>query len=206
MTQSVCPENIDKVKLLQQLFTAATHDASAAMCRWTNSLITLTLDEVCELPLTEACVELSLDDRRLTMVVLNLEGEIGGTMVLTFTEDAGRQLAASLLHCAPGNDSEWSEMETSALAETGNILFCAYVEAITRLIDRQLVPSVPYFVQDYGASVLQQALVAQASGRDTVLVCRTGFHCANKDLSWRVMFVPTTALRAAMEDAIGSCR
>ncbi len=205
MTQSVCPENAAKLELLQQLFAAATHDASAAMCCWTNSLITLTLDEVCELPLTEACVELNLDDQRLTMVVLNLEGEIGGTMVLTFTDEDGRRLAASLLHCPPGNDPEWNEMETSALAETGNILFCAYVNAITRLIDRQLVPSVPYFVQDYGASVLQQALVAQASGRDTVLVCRTGFHCANEDLSWRVLFIPTVALRTAMEDAIQSC-
>ncbi len=93
-------------------------------------------------------------------------------------------------------------METSALAETGNILGCAYINSITRLIDRQLVPSVPHFVQDYGASVLQQAMVAQATDRDTVLVCRTGFHCANENLSWRVLFVPSVALREAMESAM----
>ena len=38
--------------VLHQLFAAATHDASAAMCRWTNGLITLTLDEVREIPHT----------------------------------------------------------------------------------------------------------------------------------------------------------
>jgi chemotaxis protein CheC len=205
MTQSSCTENAGKLKLLQQLFASATHDASAAMCCWTNSLITLSLDEVCEVPLADACLELSIDDQRVTMVVLNLEGEIGGTMVLTFTDADGRRLAGSLLHCSPENTPEWNEMETSALSETGNILFCAYVNAITRLIDRELMPSVPYFVQDYGASVLQQALVAQASGRDSVLVCRTGFHCQDEDLSWRVMFVPTITLRKAMEDAIDAC-
>ncbi len=202
MSQLECSESASKLQLLQQLFASATHDASAAMCCWTNNLITLTLDEVCELPLAEACLGLNLDDERLTMVVLNLEGEIGGAMVLTFTEEDGRRLAGSLLQAAPGSGPEWNDMEMSALAETGNILGCAYINALTRLIDRQLVPSVPYFIQDYGASVLQQAMLAQASGRDSVLICRTGFHCKNENLSWRVLFIPTIALREAMEDAM----
>lgn len=202
MTLPVCTENASKLQLLQQLFASATHDASAAMCCWTNNLITLTLDEVCELPLAEACLGLNLDDERLTMVILNLEGEIGGSMVLTFTEENGKKLASSLLHTEPSDTPEWSEMEQSALAETGNILGCAYINAITRLIDRELVPSVPYFVQDFGASVLEQALVAQACGRDTVVVCRTGFHCSDENLSWRVLFIPTVAMRDAIEHAI----
>jgi chemotaxis protein CheC len=202
MTHPVCQTNASELLLLQQLFASATHDASAAMCCWTNSVITLTLDEVCEIPLADACLELNLDDERITMVVLNLEGEIGGTMVLTFNEENGRRLAASLLQGEAGQGPGWSEMEVSALNETGNILGCAYVNAITRLINQQLVPSVPYFVEDFGASVLQQALVTQALGRDTVLICRTSFHCENEDLMWRVLFIPTVALRAAMEEAI----
>ena len=43
-----------KIHLFRELFASATHDASTAMCRWTNSLIRLTLDEVCEMPLEEA--------------------------------------------------------------------------------------------------------------------------------------------------------
>jgi chemotaxis protein CheC len=210
MTHSVCNENTAKaldgdstnLELLQQLFGAATYDASAAMCCWTNRLITLTLDEVYESPLAEACLGLNFDDERLTMVVLNLEGELGGAMVLTFNEEDGRRMAASLLDCEPGEGDEWNEMERSALAETGNILGCAYMNAITRLIDHELIPSVPYFVQDYGASVLEQAMVAQASGRDTVLICRTGFHCADENLNWRVLFIPTVGLRTAMEHAL----
>ncbi len=161
MTHVDCPANT-KIHLLRELFASATHDASAAMCQWTNSLIRLTLDEVCEMPLEEAVAELNLGDDLLTMVVLNLEGEIGGSMVLTFNEENGRQLAASLLQTEPNNGPDWNELEQSALMETGNILGCAYVNAITRLIDHELVPSAPFFVRDYGASVVQQVLVAQA--------------------------------------------
>jgi chemotaxis protein CheC len=172
------------------------------MCRWTDGLITLSLDEVQELPLEDVCPALNLGDDVLTMVVLSLKGEIGGEMILTFDEMNGRQLAAALLHMPVNGRPEWSELEKSALAETGNILGCAYVNAITRLIDRELIPSAPYFVQDYGASVLQQALLVQAVTCDRVLVCRTGFHREGEDLDWRVLFVPTQALRAAMEGAL----
>lgn len=204
MPHTVTSDADSKLQLLQQLFASATHDASAAMCCWTNNLITLTLDEVCEVPLSDACLEASVGDERLTIVVLNLEGELGGAILLTFDEESGRRLAASLLHCPPSEGPDWDEMERSALAETGNILGCAYINAITRLIDQELVPSVPYFVQDYAASVMQQALVAQACGRDTVLICRTSFHCENEDVSWSVLFIPAVALRTAMEGAIQS--
>lgn len=188
--------------VLRQLLASATHDASAAMCRWTDGLITLTLDEVRELPLEMVCSELGIQDELLTMVVLSLEGELGGEMILTFDEQNGRQLAASLLGRELNREPEWSELEKSALTETGNILACAYMNAVTRLIDHELVPSAPYFVHDFGASVLQQALMVQAMTSDTVLICRTGFHREGEQLNWHVLFVPTDALRQRMGNAL----
>ena len=190
------------LEVLRQLLASATHDASAAMSRWTDGLITLTLDEVRELPLENVCRELNIDDSLLTMVVLSLEGELGGEMVLTFDEENGRQLAASLLGREVNQDPVWSDLEKSALTETGNILSCAYMNAVTRLIDHELVPSAPYFVHDFGASVLQQALMVQAMTNDKVLICRTGFHREGEQLNWHVLFVPTDGLRNRMGSAL----
>jgi len=196
----------DGLQVLHHLLASATTEASAAMSRWTDGLITLTLDEVRELPLEDACTDLGLGDDLLTMVVLSLEGEVGGQMILTFDETNGRHLAASLLGRPPGQTAEWSELEKSALAETGNILGCAYMNALTRLIGTELIPSAPYFLQDYGASVLQQALLPQLMTGDRVLVCRTGFHRQGEDLNWRVIFVPTDGMRCAMQSALHGAR
>ena len=87
----------------------------------------LTLDEVYELPLEAACKDLEVGEELLTMVVLNLEGELGGSMVLTFKEADGRQLAASLLQAElrrrprmerTGDDRCWPRPETSSAAPT----------------------------------------------------------------------------------------
>lgn len=190
------------LEVIHQLFATATQDASAAMSRWTNGLITLTLDEVRELPLESACLELDLGDDLLTMVVLSLDGFGGAQMILTFDEENGRRLAASLLRRPINDEPEWSELERSALTETGNILSCAYLNALTRLLGTELVPSPPYFMQDYGASVLEQALLTQAAASDTVLVAQTRFERAGQELNWNVLFVPSPELRQHMEHAL----
>jgi len=195
-----------KVDLLHELFASATHDASAAMCCWTDGLITIRLDELREVSMDNAAAELDIGEELLTMVVLSLEGEIGGQMILTFDETEGRRLAASLLGREPGTDSPWDDLEKSALTETGNILGCAYMNALTRLIGSDLVPSTPYFIQDYGASVLQQALLAQAATCDNLLVCRIGFHRQGEELDWNVLFIPTNAMQQCMEEALHHAR
>ncbi|HIQ21892.1 MAG TPA: chemotaxis protein [Planctomycetes bacterium] len=203
MTDASCTQT-DRLELLRELFASATHDASAAMCRWTEGLITVTLDEVQEIPLEDVASELKIGDELLTMVVLALQGEVGGNMILVFDETNGRQLAASLLGRQPGTDPQWSELEISALTETGNILGCAYMNALTRLIDTELFPSAPYFIQDYGISVLQQALMAQAMTGDDLLICRIGFRRKTQELDWRVIFVPNQGMRQALEGALHS--
>jgi chemotaxis protein CheC len=190
------------LEFLHCFFSAATHEASAAMCRWTGGLVALRLDEIRELPIEEVCAEYDFGSDLFTMIVLSLNGELAGNMILTFDEPNGRQLAASLLRRDVATQPEWSALEKSALMETGNILGCAYMSALTRLIGTQLIPSPPTFLQDYGASVLQQALMAQAVDADRILICRTTFERHGESLDWNVFFVPSASLRAALQAAV----
>jgi len=195
-------DNDRTLGVLHELFASATHDASAAMCRWTDGLITVTLDEVRKIALEQISAELDIGDELLTMVVLTIQGEVGGNLILVFDEAGGRQLAASLLGCEPGTDPEWSDIEKSALTETGNILGCAFVNALCRLIGTDLAPSAPYFIQDFGASVLQQAVMTQALTSDTLLLCEIGFQREGEELDWRVVFVPTQGMQDAMQRSL----
>jgi len=72
----------NRAEIFRPLFAAATHDASAAMCRWTDGLITLTLDEVREIPLHSVTSELGFGDDLLTMVILGVESDPGTVLIL----------------------------------------------------------------------------------------------------------------------------
>jgi chemotaxis protein CheC len=123
-------------------------------------------------------------------------------MILVFDEENGRALANRLLGREAPAEGQWSDLEQSALCETGNILVCAYMNALTRLLNTELVPTPPLFIQDFGASVLDQALMAQAACSDEILLCRTGFHSPAGDLGWNVLFVPTPEMRQALEQTL----
>lgn len=200
-TQTGTAEN--HAEIFYPLFAAATHDASAAMCRWTDGLITLTLDEVRELPLGSVAAELGFEDQLMTMVILGMESDPGTVLILTFDEDNARQLAATLTRRLRNPDPEWDELEISALTETGNILGCAYMSALTRVVGKVLIPTPPYFVRDYFASVIEQALIHQAMVSDTALIGRTIFRRQGETLNWHVLFVPSPEFRHLLEGAIG---
>lgn len=195
------PQNtLDPVlERMHRLFSEATNEAASAMSRWTNGQISMALDDVLEMPLENIFDELGIHEELLTMVVLGLRGDSGGDMILAFDDKNARQLAASLSGRSMGKSEQWSDIEKSALCETGNILGCAYMNSLTRLLNVDLVPTPPYFIQDYAASVIQQALMFQVVDCDKVLVCRTIFSYRGEELSWRVIFFPTAKMRRIME-------
>ncbi|MBA2114918.1 chemotaxis protein [Bremerella alba] len=187
-----------QLPMLQKVLGAATEEASQAMSVWTGGKISLSLDCVREIPIEMVSQEFDLGMDLLTMVVLTIEGEIGGTMILTFDEENGRRLAASLFKQDVSTESEWSELERSALNETGNILGCAYFNAIARLVNSEFVPSPPIFLQDYGVCVLQQALMEQVQETTDVLICQTTFLQGRETLNWKILFLPDPKMRETL--------
>ena len=142
-------------ELVEHLFRVATEHASTALSRWTQGQVTLVLDGMIAAPLEELGAALGIADEQLAMVVLGIDGDPGGQVILAFDDVAGRRLAAALLRRPFVDEAGWGELEMSAVMETGNILASSYLSELSRIAGRQLSPSPPYFVQDFGASVIE---------------------------------------------------
>lgn len=190
--------------MLGEFFSAATQHASVAMCQWTSGRVALSLDEIREAPLEQLAAEIDIGDDLLTMVVLGVQGDYGGQLILAFDDTNGRQLAASLLGRTVSTDAEWSELDQSAVMETGNILASAYLNELTRLAGHKLVPTAPYFVQDFGTSVLSQVLASQSLVGDRALICQTKFEFNQQLVNWSLFFVPGEELLKSLAAAVGS--
>jgi chemotaxis protein CheC len=187
------------LRILEQLFALATRDAAAAMCRWTSGQVSLSLDQLRDVDIMEACSVLDLGDQQRTMVALEVSHEMGGQILLAFDEVDGRRFAAGILGETAPCDGPWTELERSVLMETGNILGCTYMNALARVLRLDLIPSPPHFLQDYAAAVLEQIVLKQAMTNDRLLICNTSFQQSGERLKWQVLFIPTDALRLKME-------
>lgn len=194
--------SVDRLQVLQNVLNEATEEASSAMGIWSGGAIRLTLERLREIPLEQVALEFDLGMDLLTMVVLTIGGDVGGTFILTFDEENGRRLAASLTKTEVSAGSDWTELEQSALTETGNILGCAYFNRIAKLVGGEFVPSPPTFLQDYGVCVLQQALMEQLQETADVLICQTTFFQGKEKLNCHILFVPHPHMRAKLNTSI----
>ncbi len=199
---SVGSHRPDRVAIFRQLLTSATREASVAMSRWVGDVIDLTLEEVRAVPLEEVCTTLDLSEKVSILVVLTLRAPLGGQIILHFDEPNARALAKALIATGEHSSGGWSELEQSALLETGNILGCAYVNALSRMIDHELIPSAPVLVCDFAECVLEQALAEQLQYSDVVVVSRTRFTQGERNLNWWVLFLPGSQLQELMDQSL----
>jgi chemotaxis protein CheC len=105
-------------------------------------------------------------------------------------------MADILLGQPRGTADAWLEMETSAALETTNIVCCAYLNALSRILPRaddgssEFIPSPPRFSRDFAESLIESALMGQIIATDHVLLARTQFHIDGTPIDWTLLFVP----------------
>jgi len=186
----------------EQVFGPAIEAASRAMSTWTQGRVTLSLDEIRELPLVELGEAIQGGQEIATVVALDVRGDVGGQFLLTVDDDGAAKLAGLLLNRAPRPFAEWDEIERSALMETGNILGSAYLSALTNITGLSLFPSPPQMLRDYVVGILEQAVMAQAIESDYVLLARTCFRHLEEDVDWNMIFVPSPELMDLLRNSI----
>src|SRR6056297_3778438 len=121
----------------------ATEQAGIAVHDWTDGCIELATDEVKEVPLGEMKNQLDAGEQLRTMVVLGIEGPGGGRLILSFSEADGKRIVDAIAGGQRSPAGEWSELEKSAIMETGNIFASAYLSGLTELTGQTFLPSPP---------------------------------------------------------------
>ena len=107
-----------------------------------------------------------------------------------------QEIGNLLLDRPRGTAQEWNEMEISAALETANIVCCAYLNSLTRVLPpsdqgpSELLPAPPRLSREFAESLVQFALMGQAVVTDQVLLAQTQFHIDETPVDWTLLFVP----------------
>jgi chemotaxis protein CheC len=183
-----------------EAFRTALHagaaEASLALSRWIHKTATISLDAVEQLPLHEATSVLGVRDEPVCFCAAQVSGRLAGQLILAFDDRSGLELADLLLDQPRGTAAVWGEMETSAALETANILYCAYLNSLSRAFGTDeegasdMLPSPPRFSRDFAESLVQSALMGQIVATDDVLLARTQFHIDGAPVDWTLLLVP----------------
>jgi len=127
---------------------------------------------------------------------LKVYGEARGNLLVVFRRE---QLPLLLDMVVPrgaaerpagSNGHSLTEMDRSALMEIGNILACAYLNALSHLLGVSLLPSIPGLAIDMVGAVTDHLLIELAALSDSAVVLASEVHEPASGLRGSIFFVP----------------
>ncbi len=138
-----------------------------------------------------------------TGVVMNVLGDIVAKIILLIKKESALHLADILLKKKPGTSKLLTEIESSAIKETGNILSGAYMNALNEFLGLMLLPSVPNLVFDTSSAIIAAILESFEDVSSRILSIETQFIETNeKVLKGYLLLMPDRPSVNVILDAI----
>lgn len=162
---------------LNELGNIASCHAVTALAEMTGVTINIEVPTVEVVTIGDAA-KLVEAERIVAGDMVKLDGGLSGYLQVLFPEQSAFLLVDALLGRAPGETKTIeSEMEESALTETGNILASSFCSAIADLLQFTLMPTPPAFAFDMAGAMVEYAIiaVAQEHGTEHVILFKCDF-------------------------------
>ena len=144
-------------------------------------------------------------DAAIVAVWLRILGDLPGRTVLAMPEESAKLLCDLMIGRAPGTTTELEALEHSTMAEAGNILGSAYLNALSDFLDMMLLPSVPTLVT---AKPVDLAVQLDIDSEQTVFCAATAFAFPDGDpdqkLDGKFLHLPEPSSLEALFEAIVS--
>ena len=132
-------------------------------------------------------------------IVIKMIGDAEGVFLFTVDQQFSKDLVAMML---PDNTTYSEEMANSALQELVNILVNSFLSAVMKLIDRNLITSVPIMIEDMFGAIMSSAYMEQSQYDDSIMIIKNEFYYLGDRLESSLYFIPKPGIIEKMLTAL----
>jgi len=171
---------------LRELANIGSGTASTALSGMLGRAVDISVPNVQALGFADAVEAVGPVEREVTAVLLGIEGDLTGAVLLLVTPEDATVLCGLL---GVDADSEWG---LSALGEIGNIVGASYLQALTAMTGLEMEPTTPAPVTDMLGAIVSTALATHAgSDAGVALVLDSNLQVEGEDCSVSFLLLPT---------------
>jgi len=171
---------------LREIGNIGIGNAATAMSQLLNKKIDITFPTV-NLIQYEDIFEKSNAEQFVYAVIIRVLGDAPGNMLFIIEKQSLSNIVNTL--CSNCGD-EINEMGISILGELGNIIFTTYMNAIAKMTNLLLVPSVPAVTSDMMGAILSTSFMESGQYGDYILDIETQFVQENEKLNGHFYYIP----------------
>ena len=175
---------------LEEIGNIGTGNAVTALSSMLGMRIDMDLPAIRFLPFEEIPELLGGPETIQVGVLLEIQGDLKGMFMFLLSEGFARRMLGNLLGGEPEDVMDLDEMNRSALCEIGNILCCAYINALARMMDVKVHVSVPDMCSDMVGALLSVPMIRFASLSDELLFIEDKFRMGDVSVVSHILFLP----------------
>jgi len=170
---------------LRELANIASGNAATSLAQMLGREIGLSVPRVLALPLADAVDACGSADEDITGIVIPLQGDIVGVVLLLISLEGSEALCRLL-----GVEVQ-SEIGESALREIGNVLGTSCLNALASMTGLELEPRPPHLTTDMLGAIVSSLALAQTASTELVLVLDSELEVSGEPCAISFVLLPT---------------
>ena len=178
--------NAIQLDVLQEVGNIGAGNAATALSQLLNEKVDMTVPTVKIIPFDDIFSKIGVEEVVIGVIVRVL-GDIPGNILFTLEKEAALKIISKLT----GEEQEViSELGNSALCEIGNIISSSFMNAIAKLTNLTLMPSVPAVALDMMGAILSTTFIESGQFDEYILDLETQFIQENEKLNGHFYYIP----------------
>lgn len=200
-------EQMDNMQfdVLKEIGNIGAGNATTALSQLLNSKIDMNVPKVELLEFNELGDIIGGAENLVAGILLTLEGDVDGMMMFLVEKETAKGMVKKMMgaFATEEENSEFSEMELSALQEIGNIIAGAYLSSLSTLTNLTIVSSIPYMAIDMAGALLSVPAIEFSKISDKALLIETQFGSEADLVCGYFILIPTLESNAKILTSLG---
>ena len=185
-----CLLNELQLDAIREICNIGMGHATTALSHLLNTRIEAGMPSVHLLALGQVHEFIGGAEQPVVGIMFRMTGDADGLLALIFPHDCALRLISHLTSSTVTAGHALSEFEASAIMEIGNILASAHLNAISKLLNLTLLPSIPSLLLDMAGAVLDPILTRQCSDGDISLFAQAEFNAVGSGIAGMFFMIP----------------
>jgi chemotaxis protein CheC len=189
------------LEALRKVALHGAHAAQQALQQMTGLEMELQVQRVQPLAFADVPGILGGPEAPVVGLHLRVYGDCRANVLLTLPPQSALKITGAIFPPGPQSLDSMGELERSALTEMGNVVTCAYLNALSKALRKSLIPSVPGFAHDMVGAVVDVLLIELGRRSDSALVLLSEV-TSGPDLRGHLLLMPDPASLPAILEAL----
>ena len=184
---------------LKEIINIGGGHAATSLSQLIDKPVHMTVPVIEMMEYADVYEQIMPEEAVIKAIIIKMMGDAEGVFLFTVDQQVSETIVAMML---PENTPYSEAMANSALQELVNILVNSFLNAVMKLMDANLITSVPIVIEDMFGAIMSSVYLEQNQYDDSIMIIKNEFYYLGDRLESSLYFVPKPGIIEKMLTAL----